>query len=120
MRRSLTRRERLGRGSALSDLFSSGRRVGGRGVKLVVRENDLGWSRVAVVTARGFPSAVRRNRDRRQARELYRNVKSSLRASYDIAIVLYPGPYTAPERRSQIGELLRRSGTLRELRGIDG
>ena len=75
---------------------------------------------MAVVTARGYPSAVRRNVDKRQARELYRDVKSSLRASYDIAIVLYPGQFTCPERRSQISELLRRSGTLRELRGIDG
>ena len=94
--------------------------MGGRGAKLVLRENGLEWSRVAVVTARGYSSAVRRNRDKRQARETYRNAKPSLRSGYDIAIVLYPGSFTGPERRSQIRELLRRSETLRELRGIDG
>ena len=111
MRRSLTRRERLGRGPALTNLFRSGRRVGGRGAKLVLRENGLEWSRVAVVTARGYPSAVKRNRDKRQVRELYRNEKP--RSGFDIAVVLYPGPYSGPERRRQIRELLVRSGTYR-------
>lgn len=89
-------------------------------MQLVIRRNGLDRSRVAVVTARGYPSAVKRNRDKRQARETYRNLKHGLHSSYDIAIVLYPGPAAPAERRRQVRELLYRSGTLRELGGIDG
>ena len=120
MRRSLTRRERLGRGPELHRLFSTGKRVSSHGCKLVALANGLEWSRVAVVNARGYRRAVDRNRDRRLFRESYRLAKESFTAGLDLAFVLYPGQYSPVQRRQQFRELVERSGLGRRPRGIHG
>jgi ribonuclease P protein component len=120
MRRSLTKRERLGRGSDLERLFAEGRKTSCRGSRLVSRRNELEWSRMAVVTARGYRRAVDRNREKRLIRESYRNLKDLLLPGFDVAFVLYPGSFAPTERREQFRELMSRSGVLREPRGIDG
>jgi ribonuclease P protein component len=117
MRRSLTRRERLGRGPDLDRLFSTGRQVSCRGFKLVAAANGRAWSRVAVVNARGYRRAVDRNRDRRVVRESYRLYKQSLLPGFDLALVLYPGEYPPTQRRQQLRSLLERSGMYQRSRG---
>jgi ribonuclease P protein component len=117
MRRSLTRRERLGRGPDLDRLFSAGKQVSCHGCKFVTVANGRAWSRVAVVNARGYRRAVDRNRDRRIVRESYRLSKHSLLSGVDLAIVLYPGPYTPIQRRRQFRELIERSGLCPRSRG---
>ena len=120
MRRSHTRRERLGRGPALERLFSTGKQVSCRGCKLVAVANGLGWNRVSVLNARGYRRAVDRNRDRRVLRESYRLTRESLSKGFDLAVVLYPGQYSPEQRRGQLRELLERSGLLSGPRGIHG
>jgi ribonuclease P protein component len=104
----------------LARLFSAGTHTSCRGCKIVTRANGLGWSRVAVVNARGFKRAVDRNRDRRLVRESYRLAKHSLLPGFDCAIVLYPGQYTPQQRRRQFMELVERAGMLRGTRGNNG
>jgi ribonuclease P protein component len=120
MRRSLTKGERLGRGSELTSLFRSGKRIGAGGVRLVARRNGRGFTRVAVVNARGYRRAVDRNLDRRLARETYRALKDTLAPGYDLAIVLYPRDRDRAERRAQITALLGRLGRLPGTRGKNG
>jgi ribonuclease P protein component len=120
MRRSLTRRERLGRGHDLDRLFAGGARSSCFGCRLVAIENGLTMNRVAVVNARGYRRAVDRNRDRRVFREAFRLTKGEIGTGRDIAFVLYPGAFTPKQRRAQFDEIVRRSGLASRPRGRNG
>jgi ribonuclease P protein component len=120
MRRSLTKRERLGRGHDLDRLFTDGARISCHGCRLVALENGLPVNRVAMVNARGYRRAVDRNRDRRVFREAYRLAKHELGAGRDLAFVLYPGAFTPKQRRTQFREIVQRSGLGPRPRGSNG
>ncbi|MCF6335978.1 MAG: ribonuclease P protein component [Spirochaetales bacterium] len=106
MRKSLTRGERLRSQSDISRVFKSANRVSCSGAKLVYRNNDIEWNRIAVTLVRKYGNSVQRNRSKRIVREIYRSLKNNLKPGFDIVIVLYPGDYDYSIRMSQIKYLL--------------
>jgi ribonuclease P protein component len=119
MRKSITRpfglpkRERLRRRKDLQRVYKSSFRVGCQGSRIILSENDLPWNRVAFTTSREIKGAVKRNREKRIFRELFRMRKRSLKKGYDIIFVLYPGEYTFHEREMQFESLFQKAGLLR-------
>jgi ribonuclease P protein component len=113
MKRSLSRAERLRGRSEIRRVFSAGKSAERKGIKLAYVENNLSWNRIVVCPARGFRTAVRRNRDKRICREAYRTLKDRIPRGYDIAFVLYPGEYGYSDRLRQIDSLLERVGLKR-------
>ena len=110
MRKSLTRQERLRRSKDIRGLFTTGRRIEGRGVKLLYKGNGSSTTRMAVVVARGCGGAVRRNREKRITREAYRSLKESVTPGLDIVflVVRFGAPYA--ERRAALTQALGRAG----------
>jgi len=84
------REEHLKKGSEIRKVFSKGKRVGCRGVKLFVLENGFPRNRICFTFSRGFAGAVKRNRARRIGREAYRVLKSGLNHGYDLVVLVYP------------------------------
>jgi ribonuclease P protein component len=107
MKRSLTREERLKRKTDFDSVFSSGRRKGCSGARLVYRRNELEYSRFAVCPVRKYGNAVERNRVKRICRELFRGMKDRIRPGFDIVLVVYPGKDTYKVREEQFSFLLR-------------
>ena len=107
--RGLSREERLGRKIDLIRVFRSSYRVDCEGMKIFYRKNDLSWNRIAATTRKGFKGAVKRNRQKRIAREIYRNMKHSLKTGFDMIFFLYPGEYAYPTREKQIMFLLNKA-----------
>jgi len=106
----LEKHERLRKRSDLLNVFGAKNRVGCRGIKLLFRRNELEWNRAAFVAGRGYKSAVKRNREKRRGREIYRRLKSRLAGGYDMIFFLYPGDFSYWERKEQIEWLLTKSG----------
>jgi ribonuclease P protein component len=109
MRRSLTREERLRSRTEIQRVFQSGRSVRTDGMRLAYLPNGRSVTRIVVVPARGFRTAVERNLCRRHGKEAYRALKPEIAAGYDLAIVCYKGEYSFAERRNQLSSLLRRA-----------
>lgn len=92
VKRSLTKKERLTSQKEIRQVFTEkGKKVTLFGCKLLVRQNQLEYSRFAVVLVRKFGNAVERNRAKRIAREVYRNNKNLIVPGNDLIIVFYPG-----------------------------
>ena len=81
-------------------------------MRLAVLQNGLSFCRVVVIPARGHPTAVARNRAKRHGKELFRLLKTDLKAGYDLAIVFYTGDYSFHDRRGQLISLLKRARVL--------
>ena len=113
MRKSLTRRERLKGRTAIRRVFSAGKSVERKGIKLLFVQNSLSRNRIAVCPVRGFRTAVERNRAKRLCREAYRDLKHQIAPGYDIVFVLYPGQVTLRDRHRQMESLLERVGLKR-------
>ena len=113
MRKSLTRRERLRGKAEIRRVFSTGKSAERKGIKLAYVENNLSWNRIVVCPARGFRTAVQRNRDKRVCREAFRSLKDRILPGHDIAFVLYPGEFGYHDRLRQIDSLLDRVGLMR-------
>ena len=107
--RGFHRKERLGRKIDLSRVFRSSFKLDCEGMKIFYRKNDLLWNRIAVTTRKGFKGAVKRNRQKRIVREIYRDMKHSLKTGFDVIFLLYPGEYSFPEREKQIMVLLNKA-----------
>jgi ribonuclease P protein component len=110
MRRSLTRQERLRRSRDIKGLFSAGRRIESRGLKLLYVNNGSPATRFAVVVARGCGGAVRRNREKRITREAYRSLKESVLPGHDLLFLVAGFGARFHERRSVMEQLLGRAG----------
>ncbi len=112
MKRSLTREERLKTREEISRVFTSSVKVTCSGAKLVVLKNNFNRNRIAVTLIRKYGNAVTRNRSKRILREIYRNLKFSIKPGYDMVVVLYPGTYTYNQRLEQFIYLLKKAGLL--------
>jgi ribonuclease P protein component len=109
MKRSLSNRERLKKRQDIAGVFKTGNDVSTRGARLRFRRNGLDCNRVGITLTRKFGNAVRRNTAKRRAREIYRNMKPSIRSGYDMMIILYPGSYSFEDRQSQLTRLFRQA-----------
>lgn len=93
-------------------MFRCGGTVRTQGMRLSYLANEREANRVAVVPARGFGTAVRRNLCRRHGKEAYRALKTEIRSGYDLVVVCHPGEYSFAERRNQLSRLLRKACLL--------
>ncbi|HNQ81373.1 MAG: ribonuclease P protein component [Acidobacteriota bacterium] len=80
-------RERIRKKSDFSALYQRGRSFRSRYFTIVYLSNGLGYPRMAAVSSRKVGNAVRRNRARRRARELFRRNKESLKMSLDMLLI---------------------------------
>jgi ribonuclease P protein component len=90
MKKSLTKKERLGKAD-LKTVFQ-GRRKGVKGPfsKLVYLENGLNFSRFAISVGKKNGKACRRNYIKRIGREIYRGSKEAVKTGYDLIWIVYP------------------------------
>ena len=112
MKKSLTKKEILRKKSDLKRIFASGFNCKYRGAKILFLQNSLPYNRFAVTLVRKYGNSVERNYSKRVLREVYRNEKHSIRASFDIVIVLYPGNYSFQERYNQFRVLIKRANLV--------
>jgi len=79
---------------------------------LLVRSNDLGFSRVGVTASRKLGGAVTRNRAKRLLREAARRLYPQFKAGWDVMLVARARIVTAkePEVEEALALLLRRAG----------
>lgn len=110
--KGLGREERLSKRIDLIRVFKSPSWMGCEGLKLCYRKNNLPWNRIAVTTVKGFKGAVQRNRQKRISREIYRELKHSLKAGFDMIFILRPGEYSSLERKKQIQLLLEKANMI--------
>lgn len=96
-KRNLTRKERLCKRNDIRYLFKQGKRARYKGLNLLYRENKYRVNRITVIAKKGFPNAVKRNRQKRLVKEAYRNLKLNIRSGYDIIIFVFPGNYSYKE-----------------------
>ncbi len=91
MRKSLTKQEILRSQPEIDLLFKHGKSQSVKGMKLIVRKNDLHFSRMIVIPVKHYGTAVERNKVRRRIKEIWRCSKEQLASGYDFAFVMYPG-----------------------------
>lgn len=107
---------RLTKRKDFDTLFKRGRVVFGRHVQLRVgKRQSEGPTRFAfVVSAKTEKSAVRRNRVKRQAREIVRAVLPDVKPGFDAAITIRSGflALSHEDKRDMILSALRKAGVL--------
>ena len=109
MKRSLTRYERLAKAVDIRRVFRYGKRRKCHGLKLLYAENDLPTNRIVIVAGKKLGNAVRRNRERRLIREVFRNSKGFLRTGYDMVFIPHKGDYAYEERLTQFRNVAERA-----------
>jgi ribonuclease P protein component len=82
--------EHLKKRNEIREVFSKGKRIALRGVKLFILKNCLPHNRICFTLSRGYGNAVERNRAKRLGREAYRHLKPRLSFGYDFILLLYP------------------------------
>ena len=112
MKRSLTKRERIKKYNDFKIIFKKAKQTDVRGLKILFIKNSLTWNRIAIVTGRGYKLSVLRNKVKRQVRDIYRNLKHTIKNGYDIIFIPYTGDYSYKERFIQIRKALLLSGIL--------
>jgi ribonuclease P protein component len=79
--------ERIRKKKDFADLYENGGCYRGKYFNLIFRPNGLEFSRMSAVASRKVGDAVRRNRARRRARELFRRNKALLTFPMDILVI---------------------------------
>ncbi|MBI2839603.1 MAG: ribonuclease P protein component [Acidobacteria bacterium] len=80
--------QRLHKKHEFDAVFRSGKRVSAQVATLVVKANDLGFSRIGLSVSRKAGNAVTRNRMKRWIREIFRRDLSMFPACADIVIMI--------------------------------
>ena len=104
------RAERLRKRSEIDRVFTYGKTLSCRGMKLRYIENSRGYNRLVVVPERKLRNAVRRNAAKRVARELFRTAKPRFCGGYDCALIMFAGTYSFDDRHRQFSYLSRKAG----------
>jgi ribonuclease P protein component len=112
MKKSLTKKEIIRKQTDLKKIFASGAVSKCRGAKILFLQNSLPYNRFAVTLVRKYGNSIERNYSKRILREIYRTEKDSLKISYDIVIVLYPGDYSFRDRYEQYKILVKRANLV--------
>lgn len=110
MKRSLSKAERLRKGTEFRQVFSSASKQSCLGAKLSALPNSLDKPRFGVGLSKKFGNAVERNHAKRQVREIFRLHKHRVKPGYDLVFLIFPGPWTYREREEQFLRLLERAG----------
>jgi ribonuclease P protein component len=79
--------QRIRKKKDFAELYESGGCYRGKYFNLVFRANGLDFSRMSAVSSRRVGDAVRRNRARRRARELFRRNRVLLTYPMDILVI---------------------------------
>jgi len=110
MRRSRTRRERIGKGTEIREILTSAAKVEAGGLRMAHRPNGSDVTRMAVVVSRGCGGAVKRNREKRITREAWRSLKDRIAPGHDVVLVVRRFGAGFEERRHLIARLIDRAG----------
>ena len=105
-------RERIRKKKDFADLYGNGGCYRGKNFNLIFKPNGLDFSRMSAVASRKVGNAVRRNKARRRARELFRRSKGLLTVPMDILVIAKSGAPAAAlsELREQYEAALRFAG----------
>ena len=104
--------EKVRKKSEIDRIFRTGARFSCKGMTVRVARNSLPRNRVVFITVRSFEGAVRRNRAKRVAREVWRLNKAALRRGFDVAVILYPGYEDFPVCSALMLGLFRKAGLV--------
>ncbi|QEN09078.1 ribonuclease P protein component [Oceanispirochaeta crateris] len=113
MKENLTKNERLGKKSDLNRIFANGNTSKCYGAKILFLKSSLTYSRFAITIVRKFGNAVERNYTKRIFREFFRKQKFSIKESYDIVFVVYPGDFSYQNRLEQFNLLIKRANLVK-------
>ena len=114
MRKSLTRKERLKKGSEIAGVFKSPCSVKNSCIKIFYRRNNLEWNRIAVTFRRGYGNSVERNRTKRLVKELYRNNKEKLSCGHDIIFLVFKKDIIYREIEKSFFSLFKSAGLIND------
>ena len=113
----LTRTNRLAKRKDFDTLFKRGKIVYGRHLqlRLLKTEANAPLRLAIVISAKTEKSAVRRNRAKRQTREIVRLSMPKLRPGFDGAITIKGSflPLSHAEKREQTLQLLQKAGLIK-------
>ncbi|MFA5513927.1 MAG: ribonuclease P protein component [Sphaerochaetaceae bacterium] len=110
MRKSLTRQERVKKKPEIDAIFTNGKKFSCTGIRLVLAPNSRSVCRIVVICVKHYGNAVKRNRIKRQIKEIWRIEKPSFRPGFDFAFVVYPGKAVDHEtQRKQLINLFDRA-----------
>jgi ribonuclease P protein component len=115
MKKSLTREERLRKRSEISKAFRFSRQVSCNGLKLLFKKNKLNRNRILTAVKKGYKKAVKRNKQKRIIKEIYRNMKNRIKSGFDIIFIIFPDnniEYSFKDREIQVNELFKKAGLL--------
>ena len=84
---SYSKKERLLKRSDFVNLNQGSRRLHSKNFLIIIKKNDLGFSRLGITVTKRIGKAVRRNRIKRLVREFFRLNKDKLPKGYDILVI---------------------------------
>ena len=118
MRKNLTRKERLKKGSEIAEVFKSPYNIKNFCIKMFFCRNKLNWSRIAVTFKRGYGNSVERNKTKRLVKEIYRNLKYKISEGYDIIFLVYKRDLTYAEIEKTLIFLFKNAGLINDIKEI--
>ena len=112
MRESLTKKEIIRLRKDIKTLFAeaekiSAEKISAEGMSLRYRKNGLDYSRILICPVRKFGCSVKRNKIRRQLKEIFRKNKKKIKTGFDFVFIVYPGLYEYEEREKQFNKILK-------------
>ncbi len=114
MRKSLTRKERLRKGSEIAGVFKSPNSVKNSCMKIILCRNRLEWNRIAVTFIKGYGNSVERNRTKRIVKEIYRNNKERISVGHDFIFLVFKRDITYREIEKSFFSLLKNAGLIND------
>jgi ribonuclease P protein component len=106
MRKNLTKKDRLKKKADFLVIYNSPLRLSSKGVKIIASTNTLEISRLGVGVSKKFGNAVKRNKAKRQIREIFRTKRDQFPKGFDYLVLLYAGKWTTQLFENQIFNIL--------------